>query len=66
MPTAKGYVVVIDIPVTTFNLAQQSALWPFGSAEYRVWADVVGQYREQKRIFAVLVEQVEVAHQVKP
>lgn len=58
MPSAEGDVVIVDVPVTTLYLPQQSALGTLGGAEDGVWPDVVGQYREQQRILAVATEQI--------
>lgn len=45
MPAAEGDVVVVDVPVASLNLSQQSALGTLGCAEDGVWSDVVSQYR---------------------
>lgn len=47
MPAAEGDVVVIDVPVASLNLTQQSALGNLLRAEDSIWADIVSQYREQ-------------------
>ena len=44
MPTAKGNVFAVDIPVATLYLTQQSALWSFGGAKYGIWPDIVSQH----------------------
>ena len=44
MPTAEGNVIVIDVPVTSLNLAQQSALGNFLRAEDSIWPDIVSQH----------------------
>ena len=66
MPAAECNVVVVDVPVASFNLAQQSALRTLGGAEDGIRPDIVGQHREQQRILAVATEQIEVTHQVEP
>ena len=45
MPSAEGDVVIVDVPVASLNLSQQSALGTLGCAEDGVWSDVVSQYR---------------------
>lgn len=44
MPTAEGNVIVIDVPVASLNLAQQSALGNFLRAENSIWPDIVSQH----------------------
>ena len=44
MPTTKGHIFLVDIPVATLYLTQQSALWSFGCAEDGVWPDIVSQH----------------------
>ena len=41
MPTTKGHIFLIDVPVATLYLPQQSALRTLGGAEDGVWPDVV-------------------------
>ena len=65
MPSTEGDIVIIDIPVATLYLAQQSALGTFGGAEDGIRTDIIGQYREQQCILAVIAEEIEVTHQVE-
>ena len=44
MPAAEGNVIVVDVPVASLNLAQQSALGNLLRAEDSIWADIVSQY----------------------
>ena len=44
MPAAERDVVVIDVPVASLNLAQQSALGNLLCSEDAVWPNIVGQY----------------------
>ena len=66
MPAAKGDVVVVDVPVASLNLAQETALWTLCGAEDGIRPDIIGQHRKQKCILAVVAEEVEVTHQVEP
>lgn len=65
MPSAEGDIVIIDIPVSSLYLAQQSALGTFGGVEDGIRPYIVGQHREQQSILAVIAEEVEVTHQVE-
>ena len=65
MPAAKGDVVVVDVPVASLNLAQETALRTLGGAEDGIRPDIIGQHRKQKCILAVVAEEVEVTHQVE-
>ena len=38
---AEGNIVIVDVPVASLNLSQQSALGTLGCAEDGVWPDVV-------------------------
>ena len=41
---AEGNVVIVDVPVATLYLTQQTALWSFGGAEDGVRSDIVSQH----------------------
>jgi len=47
MPAAEGYIVIVDVPVATLNLPQQSAFRAFGGAKDGLLPYSVGQHREQ-------------------
>lgn len=59
MPATDGDVVIVEV------LLQQSALRTLGGGEDGMRSNVVSQYREQQRIFAVAMNQVEVVHQIE-
>ena len=44
MPTAEGHIFLVDVPVATLYLTQQTALWSFGGAEDGVRSDIVSQH----------------------
>ncbi len=44
MPATEGDVVVVDVLVASFDLAQQSALRTLGGAEDGIRPDIVGQH----------------------
>ena len=59
MQATDGDVVIVEV------LLQQSALRTLGSGEDGMRSNVVSQYREQQRIFAVATNQVELVHQIE-
>ena len=47
MPAAEGDVIIIDIPVASFDLAQETAFRTLGGTEDGIWPDIIGQYRKE-------------------
>mgnify|MGYP007101889291 CR=1 FL=1 len=47
MPATEGNIVIVDVPVATLNLAQESTFRTFGGAKDGIRPDIVGQHLEK-------------------